>query len=111
MTQNAAEGGAIRVKTGFRALAFMLNLVKTRLVVDNGPPVMQPWGETVIPVAPGRHSVECWFRWGVYQKAGDSSVNVDVAPGQTVLLEYRAPYFVFSQGQWKVNGQEVPKRT
>jgi hypothetical protein len=104
-----AGGSAIRVKTGFRPLAFMLYLTKTRLAVDGGPEAMQPWGETIIPVAPGRHGVECWFRWGVYSKAGDASVAVDVAPGQTVFVEYRAPFLVFSPGKWKVDGRPVGK--
>ena len=103
MSEGGAQSG-IQVKTGFRPLAFLLYLCKTRLVIDDGEAMARPWGETFIPVTPGRHTVRCWFRYLYLSKAGNSTVTVDVLPGQVVSVGYRAPWFMFSPGKWTLNG-------
>jgi hypothetical protein len=107
MSQVAPGGSGIQVTTGFRPLAFVLSLCRTRLVLDGGGPVLRPWGQTFIPVAPGRHTVRCWFRYTFFTYAGDSTVTVDVGPGQVVSIGYRAPMFMFSPGKWKVGSPQT----
>jgi hypothetical protein len=59
-----------------------------------------------IPIPHGWHTVRCWFRYLYFSKAGESTVTVDVAPGQVVSVSYRAPMFMFSPGKWTVNGAQ-----
>jgi hypothetical protein len=99
---NPAPSG-VQVHTGFWALAFLLALVRPRLELDGGPPTPQPWGDTFIWVAPGRHTVRCSFRWLIVNRAGDASVTVDVPPGHVAHLRYEAPHwFVVMPGRWTV---------
>jgi hypothetical protein len=100
-TTTAPSG--VQVHTGFWALTFLLALVRPRLELDGGPPTPQPWGDTFIWVAPGRHTVRCSFRWLIVDRAGDASVTVDVPPGHVLQLRYEAPHwFVFVPGRWTV---------
>jgi len=101
MSDQAAPTG-ISVHTRFIPLAFILFLVKTRLELDGGPPVVRPWGDSFIPVAPGRHQVRCYFVYLFLSRAGDSAITVDVAPGQVVQLRWRAPWLVFLPGKWEI---------
>jgi len=99
---NPAPSG-VQVHTGFWALTFLLALVRPRLELDGGPRTPQPWGDTFIWVAPGRHTVRCSFRWLFVDRAGDATVTVDVPPGHVVHLAYEAPHwFVFVPGKWTV---------
>lgn len=99
---NTPPGSAIHVKTRYRALAFILGLCHPRLTLDGGTSVVGNWGETHIPVMPGRHTVRCSFRYLYLSEAGDSSVTVDVAPGHVVAVTYVAPWLVFLAGKWSV---------
>lgn len=99
---NTPPGSAIYVRTRYQPLAFILGLCHPRLTLDGGPPVVGNWGETTIPVPAGQHTVRCWFRYLYLSEAGDSSVTVDVAPGQVVSVTYVAPWLVFLAGKWSV---------
>ncbi|MGH9125918.1 MAG: DUF2510 domain-containing protein [Acidimicrobiales bacterium] len=99
---NTPPGSAIQVKTRYRPLAFILGLCHPRLTLDGGTSAVGNWGETHIPVMPGRHTVRCSFRYLYLSEAGDSSVTVDVAPGQVVAVTYVAPWLVFLAGKWSV---------
>ncbi|HUQ62195.1 MAG TPA: DUF2510 domain-containing protein [Acidimicrobiales bacterium] len=103
MTENVPnnQAGAIRVTTGYLALAFILQLVRTRVVVD-GRLYELPWGTTVFPVYPGRHRVRVSFKYLFMTDAGANQADVDVTPGQTVEVNYRAPWLVFLKGRMTV---------
>src|SRR3954452_10519215 len=102
-SEATAAPAGVQVHTGFWALAFLLALVRPRLELDGGPPTPQPWGDTFIWVAPGRHTVRCSFRWLIVNRAGDASVTVDVPPGHVAHLRYEAPHwFVVMPGRWTV---------
>ena len=102
-TDDTPAPAGVQVHTGFWALAFMLTFVRPRLELDGGPPTPQPWGDTFIWVAPGRHTIRCSFRWLIIGRAGDASITVDVPPGHVVHLDYQAPHwFVFIPGKWTV---------
>jgi hypothetical protein len=94
---------AIAVRTFFKTPAFLLTFTTTHLSVDGGEPIARPWGETFIPVEPGRHSIRCWFRWLHFSTAGDSTLTVDVAPGQVIQAAYKPPHFMFRPGKWQVS--------
>lgn len=96
----------IEVTTGFQPMAFVLNACTTRLQIDGGQPILRPWGQTFIPMPPGVHSVRCWFRYSVYETAGDATVTVEVPAGQIVSISYRAPGWMFRPGKWQVLGAQ-----
>lgn len=98
----------IQVRTKFFFLAFLLYFFKTQIAVDGGAPVQRPWGETFIPVAPGHHAVRVYCPYLFYRYMGDSVVEVDVAPGQVVAVQWRAPLLVFLKGKWTVRGPVAP---
>jgi hypothetical protein len=104
MTYENPPPAGIRVITKFFPLAFLLFFCSTRIHLDGGPPVPRKWGETDIPVYPGRHQVRCYFPYLFYRAVGDSSIVVDVAPGQLVTVQWKAPWLVFLKGKWSVLG-------
>ncbi|MDQ6910461.1 MAG: DUF2510 domain-containing protein [Actinomycetota bacterium] len=90
--------GAIEVETGFIFLAFLLYFFKTRVVID-GQLYELPWGKNTFPVHPGRHRVRVSFKYLIPSDAGANEIDVDVPPGQTVQVRYRAPWLVFLKGK------------
>ena len=108
MNEPAPQSG-IQITTGFPPIAFALALATPRLQIDGGQPVMRPWGETFVPLAPGRHTLRCWFRYLFFSTAGDATVTVDLPPGQVVALRYQAPMWAaFASGTWQVGGTALP---
>lgn len=91
--------------TQYSPMAFALAIVRPRLVLDGGPPVPVAWGTTTLPVSPGRHRVQCSFRWLFFPNAGKGALDVDVPDGGLVRLRYVAPtWFVFSPGRMTHEG-------
>ncbi len=81
-------------------MAFALAIVRPRVRLDGGPPLRWQWGAATVPVSPGRHRVECSFRWLFFANAGKGALDVDVPAGALVRLRYVAPtWFVFSPGK------------
>ncbi len=101
MYDNPPPAG-IRVITKFSPFAFLFYFARTRLHLDGGLAVDRPWGETAIPVQPGRHQVRCYCRWLFWRTTGDAAIVVDVPPGQLVNLVWRPPWLPFQAGQWSV---------
>jgi hypothetical protein len=91
----------IVVKTKFFPLAFLLFFFKPKLHLDGGPPIQVSWGETTIPVGPGRHQVRAYVPYLFLSTMGDSSTEVDVPPGATVRVRWYAPLLIFLKGSWK----------
>jgi hypothetical protein len=98
-----AEAGAIEVTTGYMVLAFLLAAFKTRVAID-GHVYELPWGTNTFPVSAGRHRVRVSFKYLIPSDAGGNEVDVDVKPGETVRVGYRAPWLVFLAGKITVGG-------
>ena len=65
---------------------------------------VSPAGTTpqYFPVAPGQHTVSVYFPYFIPKQAGKGIVTVNVAPGQTVDVGYKAPWIVFLKGRMSV---------
>ena len=94
----------ISVTTKFHPLTFLLYLCRPRLVLDNGEPMVRPWGKSFIPAEPGEHSLTCYFRYLYLARAMESSTIVSVAPGQDVELQWKARWIIFQPGIWSSVG-------
>lgn len=79
--------GAIQVQTSYMALAFLLSLVKTRVVID-GMMYELPWGTNVFPVAPGGHRVRVAFKY-VFMWSGGAAPAAGWHPDPTGRHELR----------------------
>jgi hypothetical protein len=103
--EQAQQG--IRVRVKFFPLAFLLYFFKPRLCLDGGEPQTVPWGETLLPAAPGHHQVRCYVPYLYLRHMGDSTIDVDVAPGGTADVQWRAPLVIFLKGKW--SGTPTPQ--
>ena len=56
-------------------------------------------GHEHVPLSPGRHRVRVSFKYLIPSDAGGNEVDVDVKPGETVRVGYRAPLLVFLKGR------------
>lgn len=97
-----AQGGGgttgIVVNTKFMPLAWIFYFVKPKIGIDDQPPMQAAWGYNTFPVVPGRHKVHVHTPYFLPSRVGPADFILDVAPGQTVELEYRTPLIVFLQG-------------
>jgi len=91
-------GSAIAVTTKFIPLAFILFFFKPKVAINGQELPQQPWGRQVIPVQPGTYRLDVYTPYILPPKLGPATLDVPVAPGQTVELEYKAPAFAFFPG-------------
>jgi hypothetical protein len=102
-----APGATLAVTAKFFPMAFFFFFVKPAITVD-GYAVPGVWGRNVIPVAPGQHQLHVHTPYFLPSKVGPADTTVDVAPGQTVELEYRSPVVVFLNGALGAPPQKYP---
>ncbi|HTQ18522.1 hypothetical protein [Mycobacterium sp.] len=88
----------IAVTTRFFPMAFLLLLVKPKIIVDGYEAPATGWGRTVVPARPGPHHVHVHVPYFLPSKIGPADTTVDVYPGRVVDLEYKAPIWTFSGG-------------
>jgi hypothetical protein len=100
-------GATIAVTAKFFPMAFFFFFVKPAITVD-GYPVPGVWGRNAIPVAPGRHQVHVHTPYFLPSRVGPADTTVDVAPGQTLEVEYRCPVVVFMNGAIGAPPQKYP---
>jgi hypothetical protein len=92
----------VAVETKFIPLAFLLYFFHPVLHIDGGPVIPAKWGVTFLPTDPGRHVLRAYVPYLFFRTMGDSSLEVEVAPGQTVTARWRAPWLTFLKGKWSL---------
>lgn len=105
-----ATASAIAVTLKYHWMAFLLGLFKPRLHI-NGQQVANAWGRQVIPVPPGQYHVNVYVPYLLPTRIGPADLGVNVYPGQTVELEYRAPTINFMKGALGTPPQKYPGMT
>jgi hypothetical protein len=90
-------GAALALTAKFFPLAWIFFFVKPAITVD-GYRVASVWGRNLIPLAPGRHQLDVYTPYFLPSRVGPAGLMFDVAPGQTLELEYRSPMLVFLGG-------------
>ncbi|MEZ5213251.1 hypothetical protein [Gordonia sp. (in: high G+C Gram-positive bacteria)] len=83
--------------TKFFPLAWILYFIKPKVEID-GQQIPAVWGDNTIPLPPGQHHLHVHVPYILPPKIGPADATVNVAPGQTVGMEYRAPAWTFSKG-------------
>ena len=102
-----SQSAAIDIHLKFFPLAFLLYFFKPRLEIDEGKPTTASWGTVRLPVVAGRHQLRAYLPYLFFRFMGDSTVVVDVGPGQVVLATWSAPWLAFLPGRWKLSaGQQ-----
>ena len=98
------EQGTIEVTASHSPLAFIYSLFKVNIEID-GDLVKRPWATYLFGVPTGRHTVAVSYRWLFVSQCGRNSVDVEVHPGETVRVHYRAGLIRFLPGKMSVRGQ------
>lgn len=102
-----AAGGAIAVTLKYHPLAFLLGLFKPQVQL-NGHLAANAWGRHVLPVPPGQYHLHIHVPYLLPSQLGAADLPVNVYPGQTVELEYRAPMVAFLKGALGTPPQKYP---
>jgi hypothetical protein len=91
----------IEVKAGFFPLWFTLFLFPPKITIDGGEPIAAKWGDNLIPVAPGTHTVTVWWPLYWFLPSNKATITVDVAPGQVAQIDYKPhiTYLFFLPGR------------
>lgn len=103
-------GGAIAVTLKYNPLAFILGLFKPKVLI-NGQEAATGWGRKVLPVPPGQYHLHVHVPYLLPPQVGPADLGVNVHPGQTVELEYRAPMINFMKGALGTPPQKYPGMT
>jgi hypothetical protein len=102
MTQPPLPPGYLRLHLQGNALIGMI----TPSVRIDGYPVPVKYGENVVPVHPGPHTVSANGQW--MWKYGHAEQQIQVGPGETADLWYAAPVLTFMKGAMGPTKQRVP---
>ncbi|GAA2875941.1 hypothetical protein Acy02nite_75980 [Actinoplanes cyaneus] len=111
-TWSTAESGhgtaTVAVTMRYAPIAFLFGLVKPVLTID-GQRVRAGWKRrVVVPVDPGSHLVHVHVPFLIPPRAGEADLPVELAPGQSASLEYRAPLVTFMRGALGAAPQRYP---
>ncbi len=100
----SASVTGVRVTTRFHKRAVVYAMAHPKLVVDGGPAEPRPWGETLVPLPPGAHTLRCYFRYLYHGHAGDAAIEIVVPETGVLAVTYTAPpNFAFRAGKWSVD--------
>lgn len=89
-------GSFLHIHTGFFPLAFILYLTGPLIMID-GIEVGRNWGDQIVELGPGVHTVHIHTRylWAI----GNADVQIQIAPGQRITASYETPFWAFSAGK------------
>jgi len=94
----------ISVRGRHNPMQVFLYFVRLTVEVD-GQAQSGAWRSSrFIPLTPGSHRVNVYFRYLFKERCCEAGTTVEVADGQTVTLEYRAPQLMTSDGRLTVTG-------
>ncbi len=93
--QSPAPTDPGRVRFHLQGTKILTSFTVPTVTID-GHLVPSQYGETVYPVAPGRHRVAAQAQW--LRTYGQADLAVDVEPGTVVDVWYAAPHNQFSRG-------------
>ena len=98
----------VSIKTSHVFFILVWFLTRSRVEIDGQRvAATKAWGETFVPLQPGRHTVYCYAQsiLGFGAKAGKSTTTVEVVSGQVVQVNWRAPilYIPFTKGKFSVS--------
>ncbi|MFT3899170.1 MAG: hypothetical protein QM728_02860 [Gordonia sp. (in: high G+C Gram-positive bacteria)] len=95
--QYASMPQGLVLTTKYFPLAWILAFLKPKVAI-NGQLIPAQWGANSIPLPPGQHHVHVHVPYFLPSRLGPADLMVNIAPQQTVPLEYRAPMWAFSPG-------------
>jgi hypothetical protein len=99
------EQGTIEVVASYPRLVFTYASSRVNITVD-GNLTQRSWGSHPFPVAPGIHEVAVWYQGLLWGQSGEGkAVQVQVGPGETTQVIYRAPYI--SGGAGTITSENV----
>ncbi|MGH3661591.1 MAG: hypothetical protein ACRDTQ_07005 [Micromonosporaceae bacterium] len=101
-----AESGAINLTVSYPPGAFLYSSRTPRVQVDGKPTVLPGWGAHRIEVPAGRHKLQVWVPYFLPRKTGRAQLDVTLAPGEEVRLEYMAPSVSFARGSLGAPGEQ-----
>jgi len=94
----------ISVRGRHNPMQVFLYFVRLTVEVD-GQAQSGAWRSSrFVPLAPGSHQVNVYFRYLFKERCCEAGTTVEVAADQTVTLEYRAPQLMTSAGRLTVIG-------
>lgn len=97
MTENSLA--QIRVVATYPKLAFVYGAAGGCTIEIDGDRQRHAWGTSEFAVSPGQHRVAVGYPWAMMAMCGRNEIVVDLAPGQTVSVHYKARYLRFFRGR------------
>ncbi|WP_328752644.1 hypothetical protein OHT57_44365 [Streptomyces sp. NBC_00285] len=93
----------IAVQGRHNPMQFFLFFVRLTIEID-GKAQSGSWRDRFVPLTPGSHTVDVYFRYLFKARCCPAGTTVQVAAGQTVTLQYRTPQLMTSAGRLEVVG-------
>ncbi|MFE9454652.1 hypothetical protein [Streptomyces sp. NPDC006739] len=91
----------ISIEGRHNPMQVFLRFVRLTVEVD-GKAQSGAWRNRFVPLAPGSHRVNVFFRYLFKARCCEAAVTVQVTADQPVKLEYRAPQILTSPGRLTV---------
>lgn len=92
------SGQGITLTTKFFPMAWLFFFIKPKVLINGHEVPTAKWGRNEIALPAGQYHLHVHVPYFLPPKIGPADLNVTVAPGTPVELEYRAPLWNFSPG-------------
>jgi hypothetical protein len=91
----------VEVSIGHSPLAFFYELF-TPSIRLNGQLQRRPWGTHSLELPPGDHEISISYPWFLSPECGKNTVNINLKPGETKKVIYRAGLIRYLPGKISV---------
>jgi hypothetical protein len=89
----------LEIKASLSIFFFTLYLFPPKISIDGSEPIAATWGDNLIPMTPGRHSVSMWYPLYWFLPVNRGELVVDIQPGQVAQLVYKPRWLIFLPGK------------
>jgi hypothetical protein len=93
----------VEVVIGYSPLAFFYGLFRPNLRIDGGELQKVTWGKHSFQLASGTHEIAISYPWLFQPECGKNTARVQLAPGETARVRYRAGLIRYLPGKITVD--------
>jgi hypothetical protein len=101
MVSTATETADIYVSARHARIAWLLYFTKLTIEI-NGQQHVGAWGRRLVVAPPGWYEIRVFFPYFNKPRCGEATLTAEVAAGQRIVVEYRAPHLESGPGTIRI---------
>ena len=76
----------------------LLYIFPPKIVINGSAPIDAKWGDNLVPMTPGRHTIQVHYLLYWFIQSCKAQLVVDIQPGQVAQVQYSPTWLFFMAG-------------